>query len=88
MRASSISSASSAGSAVTSARATSSATGSAGAPTRAHSSRASTPAIRPLPSSVARASVSVPAQRRWDTRASIERCSTLCSPSAGSTWAM
>jgi hypothetical protein len=44
--------------------------------------------MRPLPSNVARSSLSSPSQRRRDTSASIGRWSTLCSPSEGSTWEM
>ena len=44
--------------------------------------------MRPLPSSVARSSLSPTAHARRDTSASIGRCSTLCSPSEGSTWEM
>ena len=45
-------------------------------------------AIRPLPLSVAKALLSSTSSWRFEMRASISRCSTLCSPNDGKTCPM
>ena len=63
-------------------------TGSSGAPTRSHSSRSSSSAIRPLPLSVATSVGSATRRPRAGASVSAARCSTFVSPSDGSTWLM
>lgn len=60
----------------------------AGASIRDHRARLSTSAIRPSPFSKAIDGSSARAIGLVDTTRSIERWSTLCSPSDGSTWRM